>query len=164
MDMNKEEIYALLDEHQIAYEVFEHPAVYTVEQADALNLPYPEAGAKNLFLRDDKKQNYYLLTVRETVTVDFKKLRWQLGSRRLTLASEEDLWDILHLTKGSVTPFGLLNEAQHRVHFLLDSSFRGEKIGVHPNENTATVYLQTDDLLSLLAQHGIYPDYIDFEE
>lgn len=62
--MNKEEIYAFLDECQIAYEDFEHPAVYTVEQADALNLPYPEAGAKNLFLRDDKKQNYYLLTVR----------------------------------------------------------------------------------------------------
>lgn len=70
----------------------------------------------------------------------------------------------MHLTKGSVTPFGLLNEAQHRVHFLLDSSFRGEKIGVHPNENTATVYLQTDDLLSVLAQNGIDPDYIDFEK
>lgn len=58
--MNKEEIYALLDECQIAYEVFEHPAVYTVEQANALLLPYPESGAKNLFLRDDKKQNYFI--------------------------------------------------------------------------------------------------------
>ena len=96
--------------------------------------------------------------------MDFKKLRKQIGSRRLTFASEEDLDKILQLTKGSVTPLGLLNDTQHCVRFLLDSSFCGKRIGVHPNENTATIYLRTDDLLSILGQNGIYSEYIDFEE
>ena len=160
--MNKEKIYQYLDECKIAYEVFEHPAVYTVAQANNLNLPYPEAGAKNLFLRDDKKRNYYLLTVRDTAPVDFKSLRQKIGSRRLTMASETDLEQILHLSSGSVTPLGLLNDTRHSVQFLLDSSFLGHRIGIHPNENTATVYLKTDDLLTLLDQNGINPVCIDF--
>ena len=44
--MNKQELYAFLDAKQIAYSAIEHAPVYTVEEAEALNLPEPEAGAK----------------------------------------------------------------------------------------------------------------------
>ena len=56
--MNKQELYQFLDEQKIEYSVIEHAPVYTVEEAEKLCLPHPEAGAKNLFLRDDKKRNY----------------------------------------------------------------------------------------------------------
>ena len=101
--MSKDEILALLNGCGVQYEVFSHPAVTTVEEADALRLPYPEAGAKNLFLRDGRK-DYFLLTVREHAAVDLKKLRQRLGSGRLSLASEGDLESILRLHRGSVTP------------------------------------------------------------
>lgn len=29
-----------------------------------IEIPYPEYDAKNLFVRDDKKRNYYLITVK----------------------------------------------------------------------------------------------------
>ena len=41
-------------ERNIPYQLWEHPAVYTIEEMDALHLPAPEAVVKNLFLRDAK--------------------------------------------------------------------------------------------------------------
>ena len=153
MALGKMDIYRLLDERGIAYEAVEHAAVYTVEEADALRLPYPETGTKNLFLRDDKHRAYFLLTCREDVRVDLKALQAQIGSRRLSFASADDLRDMLGLIPGSVTPLGLLNDEARRVRFLLDEAFVGRMVSAHPNENTATIFLQTDDLLALLAGH-----------
>lgn len=154
MPLGKKDIYRLLDERGIAYEAVEHPAVYTVEEADALQLPHPETGTKNLFLRDDKHHAYFLLTCRENVRVDLKALQAQIGSRRLSFASADDLRDMLGLIPGSVTPLGLLNDDARRVHFLLDEAFVGRMVSAHPNENTATIFLATDDLLALLEEHG----------
>ncbi len=64
--------------------------------------------------------------------------------------------DMLGLIPGAVTPLGLLNDLGRRVSFWLDSSFLDSPglIGVHPNDNTATVWLKTADLLRLLREHG----------
>lgn len=160
--MNKKETYQYLDVHKIHYERVEHPAVFTVEEAETLCLPHPEAGAKNLFLRDDKKQHYYLVTLRDHLTVNLKQLQQKIGSRRLSFASEEDLQKILCLEKGSVTPLGLLNDSERKTQFYLDHYFDGRLIAVHPNENTATIFLQTKELCSLLENHGICMGFIDF--
>ena len=69
--MNKQEVYQFLKDNNIQYEVTEHPAVYNMEEMDNLHLPYPYS-AKNLFVRDDKKANYYLITVKEEKRVNLK--------------------------------------------------------------------------------------------
>ena len=162
--MNKEEVYRFLDEKQIVYKAYEHQAVFTVEEADALNLPDPAAGTKNLFLRDQKKQNYYLLTVRDHLQVRIKDFQKKIGARPLSFASEEDLGRILGLIKGSVTPFGLLNDSEKCVHFYLDEYFQDRTISAHPNENTATVFLQANDLMKLLEMNGNMVSWIRMDE
>ena len=62
--MNKEEVYAFLKEKSIPFEVTEHKAVYNMAELTEVGLPHPECDAKNLFVRDDKKRNYYLITVK----------------------------------------------------------------------------------------------------
>ena len=62
--MTKQETYDYLSSLGIDYEVTEHAAVFNMEELDAVELPYPDCDAKNLFVRDDKKRNYYLITVR----------------------------------------------------------------------------------------------------
>lgn len=52
--MNKQEIYALLSARNIWHEVTEHKAVFNMAEVAEIHLPYPEADAKNLFIRDDK--------------------------------------------------------------------------------------------------------------
>ncbi len=154
--MNKEETYRYLQAHGVAYEVTEHAAVYTMEELAQVPLLYPEGDAKNLFVRDDKRRNYYLITVRGDKRVDLKAFRRAQGTRVLSFASPEELQEYLSLTPGAVTPLGLLNDEQCRVTLYLERAFLEVPgiIGVHPNDNTATVWLKTEDLITLLQAHG----------
>ena len=159
--MNKEETYQYLTEHSVAYEITEHAAVFNMEELDSVQLPYPEWDAKNLFVRDDKKRNYYLITVKGDKRVDLKEFRKQHGLRNLSFASAEDLMAYVGLTPGSVTPLGLLNDPEHRVRFYLDGAFAGNRIGVHPNDNTATVWMQADDLVRLVRENGNEMEFVE---
>lgn len=47
-------------------------------------------------------------------------------------------------------------KAERKVQLYLDAAFFAEPglIGVHPNDNTATVWLRADDLAALIREHG----------
>lgn len=152
--MNKEEIYNLLNGRNILYEITNHKAVYIMEEIKDIDIPYPLWDAKNLFVRDDKKRNYYLITLRGDKKINLKEFKNKYGLRPLSFASEEDLYKYLKLNPGSVTPLGLLNDEERKVKFYLDLEFKNELIGVHPNDNTATIWLKTNDLVSLVKEHG----------
>lgn len=161
--MNKKEIYNYLKENNIWYEITEHKAVYNMNELFSLELPYENADAKNLFLCDDKKRNYYLITVKGDKKIDLKTFRKNNHTRPLSFASEEDLMSLLHLLPGSVTPFGLLNDNDLQVQLYIDSYFtkNSKLIGVHPNDNTATVWLKTEDLIKIIEEHGNQVNVID---
>lgn len=159
--MNKAETYQYLSDHGIHYEISEHKAVYNMEELDSVELPYPEFDAKNLFVRDDKKRNYYLITVKGDKRVDLKEFRKANGLKPLSFASADDLAAILKLAPGSVTPLGLLNDEEQKVHLFLDAEFIGKIIGVHPNDNTATVWMQAAELVRLIRAHGNTVDIVE---
>lgn len=152
--MNREELIRYLRDEGIDFEIVEHPAVFTVTEADRLALPHRQAHAKNLFLRDEKRRNYYLVTVREDKMLDLKALRMRLGSKALSFASAEELERILGVRPGSVSALAILNDGEHAVHFCIDSEFLGGLVAAHPMENTATLFLRTDDLIALIRQNG----------
>lgn len=154
--MNKTEIFDFLNQKGISYEATEHKAVLNMEELAEVNLPYPEDNAKNLFVRNDKKRNYYLISVRGEKRVNLKEFRKTHGLKALSFASGEDLLEIMKLETGAVTPFGLLNDDERRVELYFDKSFLegNAMIGCHPNENTATVRLKSRDLIKLIEEHG----------
>lgn len=152
--MNKKETHQFLNDHGVDYEITEDKAVFNMEELNAIELPYPDWDAKNLFVRDDKKKNYYLITVKGDKRVDLKEFRKKHGLRVLSFASADDLMRFMGLAPGSVTPLGLLNDTEHHIHFYLDSEFVGNRIGIHPNDNSATVWLNADDLVKLLQENG----------
>ncbi|MFR8074466.1 MAG: prolyl-tRNA synthetase associated domain-containing protein [Lachnospiraceae bacterium] len=154
--MNKQQIYDYLQENSIWHEITEHKAVYNMAELAEVPCPYPEADAKNLFVRDDKKQNYYLITVKGEKRVNLKAFRKAQGTRNLSFASAEDLLKRLALIPGAVTPLGVLNDETRSVQVFLDQDFLQEPglVGVHPNENTATVWLKTEDLIRIIREHG----------
>ena len=151
--MNKNEICVLLACSGIGYELVDHPAVYTMEDLAALSLPHPEAEAKNLFLRDDKR-NFLLLTVPGEKRVNLKAFQKANGLRKLSFGSAEDLEALLGLHPGSVTPLGVLNDPAGSVPLYLDRELAHKLLGIHPNENTATLYLRCEDLTALLESQG----------
>ena len=152
--LDKKDVYDLLNKYQFIYETYEHSAVYTIEELNALNLPDSEKVVKNLFLRDDKKRNYYLVTVPGHKTVNLKTLSERIPSRKLSFANEESLRELLMLEKGHVTPLGALNNEQKNVIVVFDKSLQNQRIGIHPMENTATVFIAFQDVEKLIKAHG----------
>lgn len=161
--MNKEEILDFLNDNNIGYEIEEHKAVFTMEELNDLNLLYPKRDAKNLFIRDDKKKNYYLLTVPGDKKIDLKEFRKNNNTRNLSFASSEDLFEFLKLTPGSVSPLGILNDEDKKVIFYLDNYFFTDNkiIGVHPNDNKATIWIKSDDLINIIKNHGNVVNVVD---
>lgn len=154
--MNKKEVYEYLDMMNVEYEITEHEAAFNMEELSKIDLPYPEADAKNLFLCDPKKNFYYLITVKGDKRVDIKEFQKTYANRHLSFARENDMLEILGVTPGSVTPLGILNDKEKKVEFFLDLELTKGigLIGVHPCENTATVWLKTKDLIDIIKKHG----------
>ncbi len=152
----KQEIYGYLKETGIWHEITEHAAVFNMEELDAVELPYPDCDAKNLFVRDDKRRSYCLITVKGDKRVDLKEFRKTYGTKPLTFVKPDELSEILGLMPGAVSPFGLLNDAEKKVVFYIDAAFREDPglIGIHPNDNTATVWLKAGDLIRIIENHG----------
>ena len=110
---------------------------------------------RNLFIRDDKKQRYFLIVLHKDKRVNLKEFQKNLQCRPLSFASEADLHKYMKLSKGSVTPFGILNDDECKVEVILDKDILCFKsIGVHPNDNTATVWIRPTDLEAIIRDHG----------
>lgn len=152
--MYAKEILALLDQKGIEYEAVSHVPVFTIEEMDDAGIPHSELIAKNLFLRDDKKHNYYLVTLPGHKRADIKAIAAAIPSRKLTFADEEALAGLLGLGKGHVSPFGILNNEERNVVMVFDGELSGTVIGIHPNENTSTVFVKYEDVKGLIEEHG----------
>lgn len=161
MYTRKEEVYKYLNNLGIKYKKIEHESVFTMEETLHLNLDNEEEIVKNLFIRDDKKQNYFLILVKGDKRVNLKEIRNNLNLRPLTFASEEDLEKYLGLKKGAVTILGILNDTKHKVKVLIDEDIKNfNEIGAHPNENTASVWLKLDDIEKILKLNNVSYSFI----
>jgi Ala-tRNA(Pro) deacylase len=145
-------VYAALDALGITYDRHEHPAVFNAGDASRYWDPIGGTQCKNLFLRNKKGDRHYLVVLEISKRADLKDLVKLLGDDRLSFGSPERLMAELGLTPGSVSPFGLLNDADGSVRVLIDQDLRGaERLIFHPNINTASVVVSWADLEKFLA-------------
>ena len=155
------EVLNKLDELQIKYQLIKHIPIYTIEEANNLDIENKEYIVKNLFLRDDKKRNYYLVVIKNHKKVNLNDLMLKINSRRVSFASSDDLNKYLNLKKGSVTPLGILNDKNKVVTIIIDEDIlKDNLIGVHPNDNRATIFIKTKDLIKLIELHGNLIKYV----
>lgn len=154
--MDKQALLHFLTERSVWYEISQYDSAEEILALPSAQLLYPEADAKNLFLRDNKKRGYYLLTTKMDKHVDLKAFRQQYGTRPLSFASEQDLMELLALRPGTVNPLALLHDSGHRVHWFLDEDLLAPcgLVGLHPNDNTAILWMKTRDLIDIITEHG----------
>ncbi len=144
-----------LEQNGIEYELMEHRAVFTVSEMDEAGVSAKGNVCKNLFLRDAKGKKHYLVVAPEEKRVDLASVAEQLGSTKLSFASAERLEKYLGVAQGSVSPLGVLNDSEHAVTVAFDQDLRtAGPIGVHPNDNTATVWVPFEALLKGLSALG----------
>ncbi len=132
-----------------------HPPVFTVEEAEPYWRGIPATHCKNLFLRNAKGTRHYLVILEHTKSANLKELAARIGDDRLSFASPERLERFLGLAPGSVSPFGLLDPASRDVIVVLDADLaKADRLGFHPNVNTATITLTAADFSRFLASRG----------
>lgn len=140
---------------EIPYEITRHPAVFTIEELDRLELPEGGEVCKNLFLRDAKGRRHSLIVLQKDKKADLRDLQKQIGSTPLGFASQERLWNCLKLSPGSVSPLGILNDENREVAVFFDKDLTfAQRLGVHPNDNRATLWLTFSDLEKVITCHG----------
>ena len=153
--LEKEQVYQILKEWEIPYEGVEHPAGFTMEQVQEQGLLERGPICKNLFLRDNKGKRFYLLVVLGDKHVDLRALAQQIGSTKLGFASEQRLEELLGVRQGSVSPLGVFYDKEGRVQVLLDQEMVDQpRLGFHPNDNTATLWISYESLLHYFDRCG----------
>jgi Ala-tRNA(Pro) deacylase len=158
MPHTPDSLFAALDRLGIAHETVIHPPLYTVEQSKQLRGSIPGAHTKNLFLKD-KKGKPFLVTAVENTQIDLKRLHEIIGgSGRLSFGNPEQMMAHLGVEPGSVTAFGVINDAAGAVTMILDARLESfGRINCHPLVNTMTTGVSYTDLLRFLSETGHAP-------
>ena len=151
----QKELYDKLRELTIEFTYYEHPAVFTIEEAKKYWKDIDSGHCKNIFLRNHKGTRHYLVILEHACQVNMKDLEQRLQQGKLSFASEKRLEKYLGLQPGSVSPFGLINDTDRHVHLYIDKNLRNfNRLTFHPNDNTATLIITTADFIKFLESQG----------
>lgn len=154
-------VYTVLDELGIRHDRFEHPPVFTAEEAAQHWAGIHGTPVKNLFLRNKKGDRHYLVILGIDKQADLRQLVKVIGDDRLSFGSPERLMARLGLTPGSVSPFGLINDTTKSVTVIIDADLRNaERLIFHPNINTASLAISFADFAKFLAARGNVVRYV----
>jgi Ala-tRNA(Pro) deacylase len=157
----EQQVYDFLQQMEISYVRHEHPPVFTVEEADQYWEGIAGAHSKNLFLRNNKGNQHFLVVLESSKKVDLNQLGEKTGAGKLSFASADRLEKYLGLEKGAVSPFGLINDHTRVVRVVLDEELKkSEYVNFHPNVNTATLTLSFQDFERFLDRCGNEVSYL----
>src|SRR3989338_7254202 len=130
-------IQEFLEKNRIKYIVHTHKAVFTCEEADIHCKHVPGTPGKNLFLKEDKGNQFFLVILP--------------ADKKLKFANENELKEILGLTPGSVSPLGLLNDKEKKTRVIIDQEiWEAETVNFHPNINTESLEFTRDNFHRLI--------------
>ena len=161
----EERVYDLLERLDVPLERVDHDAVGTIEGCAEIEKLLDIEICKNLFLRNSKGDQYYLLMLpggKHLVTKDLAK---KIGSTRLSFGTPEKMEEYLDITPGSVSVLGLMNDHGNNIQFLVDNDIKKwEYFGCHPCINTSSLKIKTADLFSkILPAVGHEPVFVDID-
>lgn len=163
MPATPEALFERLDALGITTVTHYHEPVHTMAQNQALRGNLPGGHAKNLYLRDQKKQNW-LVVVREDREVDLKALAEALDAGRFSFGRPERLQEVLGVEPGSVTPFALINDSERKVKVVLDEALlQSNPLNFHPLVNHATTAIAPHELVHFLQHLGYEPQHLGYE-
>lgn len=142
---------AYLDEKGIKYDIVTHPPVFTLEECQAVNEIIGGRICKNLLLKTDSGKVFYLLMIRDDKRFVTKDVSKKLGCSRLSFASGEYMEGLLNTSPGSLSITSLIFDGEKKISLAIDGDvLKEEYICCHPSDNSATLKIRTEDVLSVL--------------
>ena len=150
MLQTQEELLNILGEIGIEHANHEHPAVFTVEEANLHHKGIEGAHSKNLFFKD-KKKNLFLVVTLSDKPIIIKEMAKKIGAKSPSFGKPELLAQVLGVIPGSVTPFAVINAQNHDLKVILDKEMmENDLLNFHPLVNTATTTIASKDLVKFM--------------
>ena len=144
-----------LDELRIEFDKVEHEPALTTEEADRFIEGKAGVRTKSMFLTDKKKRSWFLVIMDDVKRLDMKAFGELVETKGIKMASEESLMEKMMLPAGTVSVFGLINNAKHDIQVYFDEEIMSEEIlTFHPNRNDITLFVKTPDVLKFLDNLG----------
>ncbi|WP_069998686.1 prolyl-tRNA synthetase associated domain-containing protein [Cellulosilyticum sp. I15G10I2] len=143
-----------LDKLNISYEIISHPPAFTVSELKTF-CECDASVCKNLFLYDKRADKHYLVVMLEEKKAHSNTIRKQVKAASLVFGEENKLFELLGVTPGSISPLGLIYDANQEITILIDQDLPNHpKLGFHPNINTATVIISYTDFKKFIDWRG----------
>lgn len=156
-------LYNLLHSLDISFQYHEHPPAATIDEVLKYWKDIDAAFCRNIFFRNHKGNRHYLVIMRHDRLLDIHALEKYVRQGKLSFASESRLHKYLGVSPGSVSPLGLIHDTEHHVHLFIDCALsESEKLTFHPNDNRATLVINTMDFFRFLQFCGNSWEWIDF--
>lgn len=152
-------VYDLLDSLGVEFERVdtEEPAM-TMEMCEEIDKVLGATTCKNLFLCNRQQTDFYLLLIPGNKPFKTKDISAQIGSSRLSFATAEHMEQYLGVSPGSVCIFGLMNDTENKVRFLIDEEvLESEFLGTHPCINTTSLKIKMSDVREKLIPALAHP-------
>ncbi len=171
--MTRQEIVTTyLTQHEIPFELYNHPEGKTIEEAKRWWRDDGSVHCKNIFMRNHKGNQHYLICFHCDHDLRIHDLEQRLKARlqaqgkpscgKLSFASPERMQKYLGLEPGSVSPFGLINDEAHHVLLFLDAALQqAETLSFHPNDCRGTVVIRRQDFERYLQSVGNTYEYME---
>ena len=158
----RQRVYNLFDSLGIEYEAFDHPPIFSAADEVRKNIKIDALICKNLFLRNKDKSQYYLFTLPLDKRADLAALAAALGETRLSFGDADALWEKLRIRPGSVSLLNIVGSENPDLKFLVDSEvLTVPRIGVHPNDNAATIVFAPEKLPIIFEHYGVEYAFVD---
>ncbi len=151
---NSKSTIEVLEKLSIPYQLFKHPPVFTCEESQLLP-DMPGKKNKNLFLRDRKGKQYFLISMTQDKQLAIQDLAKKIGEKNLSFASPQRLESVLAVQPGSVGLLALISDQEVQTKVFVDQDLLDEEqIQSHPGVNDATVSFPVTHLQQFLDHTG----------
>ena len=147
----EEKLKQWLSDKHIQYILHTHTAVFTVPEAKIHTGHIPGTHCKNLFLKNKKTGQLYLVSIPYDKRLDLNQFRRMIGAPKIRFAGPEDLLEVLGITPGAVSPLGLVNDTEDKVIFMIEEAiWNAKEVCCHPNVNTETLQIPGSEFQKLI--------------
>lgn len=158
----EKKVLSALDALNIEYRRCEHPEADTMEKCERFFASSEAKHCKNLFLTNKHSSVFYLVLLSAEKRFNTSAVSRELGSSRLSFASDEQLNDKLALRHGAVSVAGLINDTERCVRVAIDRALLdNERMLIHPNESTVSLEIKTEDVMRFIRSLGYDITLID---
>ncbi len=155
-------IYNKLNELNIDFEYYEHPAIPTIELALIHKKNIEATHCKNIFLRNHKGKKHFFVVLEQNLKVNIRQLELLLKQGKLSFASDKRLTKYLNVKQGAVSPLGLIYDKENNTHIFIDETLKNAKqLSFHPNVSDASIVIKIQDFFKYLDNIGNSYEFIN---